>query len=553
MFYEIPQVRTGMSAAELRTHLIAARQSLLAAMRSDDAPSDEDATAYRIDIKALATEVDDQTEVEKDEAAASAATPPTTASDTEPEPDGDEPDEPDEPEAEASAPQTVAAPPAVIRTSVELEASEAPVESLGIQIDKILTTNSRPGMKVGDPFASWGDFGMAALERAKALNPGSGEKFEVGMVRGNYPAERVLTDSAFDNLRKLDTLSSFNRSTEEITASLCAPATPYYGMACLNTTRRPVAASLNGFQAPRGKVSIYPSPSLSAVAGSAGIWTAANDANVGATKNACARITCATPTEYTMYGVYWCLTVKNMELLTFPELVAAYLNRGAANYARLGERQLLDAMASGVGSVTTLDLGPISATQRVGTQLLQYLAMYREQQRWDDVPMQAWAPRWFRDALRVDISRRRNTNGQFQIATEADVNRVFADAGFDMTWYLDTPTWGTVVPNLTSNANLSAGATGVLSAFPQTAEVLVAPVGKFTMIDRAQLSIGVTGNNWYRDNTSNSKNEVTYFFENYEGVVDTTSCPAHLVKFDTLCYAGNMTADRAVACTGVAT
>jgi hypothetical protein len=299
-------------------------------------------------------------------------------------------------------------------------------------------------------------------------------------------------------------------------------------------------------------VSIYPSPSLSAVAGSAGIWTAANDANISATKNACARITCATPTEFTMYGVYWCLTVKNMELLTFPELVAAYLNRGAANYARLGERQLLDAMASGVGTVTTLDLGPASATTRVATQLLQYLTLYREQQRWDDVPMQAWAPRWLRDALRVDLSRRRNTDGTFNLATAADVDRVFMDAGVDMTWYLDTPTWGTPIPNLTSNANLSAGASGVLSAFPATAEILIAPQGKFTMIDRAQLAIGVTGNNWYRDNASNAKNEVTYFFENYEGVVDTTSCPAHLVTFAALCYNGLQGADRTVACTGVA-
>jgi hypothetical protein len=167
--------------------------------------------------------------------------------------------------------------------------------------------------------------------------------------------------------------------------------------------------------------------------------------------------------------------------------------------------------------------------------------------------MQAWAPRWFRDALRIDLSRRRRQDGNFEIKTEADVNAVFRDAGVDMTWYIDTPTWGTAIPNLTSNANLSAGATGVLSAFPQTAEILIAPAGKFTMIDRAQVSIGVTGNNWYRDNASNNKNEVTYFFENYEGVVDTTSCPAHLLKFDTLCYAGNMNADRAVACTGVAT
>lgn len=549
MFYEIPATRTGLSAAELKAHRLAARKSQIAAFRSDAPPSDEDDAAYQAQIDALSTEIDRQTQIEADEAEEAAAAAETASDDEDDESDPEVPG-PDDDETTASA-----SAPVVVHTTLSLATEETFVEpDRDLQADQILRTASGPnGAKPGDAFASWGDFGLAALKRAKDLGPGSTERFEVGVIKGNYPEERQLTDSAFDNLRKLDTLSSFSRSVEEVTASLCAPATPYYNMACLNTTRRPVAGSLPGFQAPRGKVSIYPSPTLANVAGSAGIWTAAMDASTEATKNACARITCATPTEFTMYGVYWCLTVKNMELLTFPELVAAYLNRGAANYARVGEVQLLDAMGSGVGSVTTLDLGPQSAIGRVGTQLLQYLTWYVEQQRWDEVPFQAWAPRWFRNALRVDMTRRNRSDGSFRLATGAEVDAVFRDAGFDMTWYIDTPTWGTAVPNLTGNANLSAGATGVLSPFPATAEILVAPTGKFTMIDRAQVSIGVTGNNWYRDNASNAKNEVTYFFENYEGVVDTTSCPAHLLKFEALCYNGAQVADQEFACTGVAT
>ena len=90
-----------------------------------------------------------------------------------------------------------------------------------------------------------------------------------------------------------------------------------------------------------------------------------------------------------------------------------------------------------------------------------------------------------------------------------------------------------------------------MTALPSEATVLIAPRGKYALMDGGQLDIGVTGNNIYRDNVSNSRNEFTFFFENFEGVVDTTSCPARRLVFPSLCYNGAQIADVTINCLGV--
>ena len=52
-----------------------------------------------------------------------------------------------------------------------------------------------------------------------------------------------------------------------------------------------------------------------------------------------------------------------------------------------------------------------------------------------------------------------------------------------------------------------------------------------------------------QDNDSNSKNQFTWFFESFEGVVNTTTCPAHFLDIP-VCWNGAMTADINVNCQG---
>lgn len=400
-------------------------------------------------------------------------------------------------------------------------------------LEQIQATDGVQGHAPGQAFESWTDLAAAVLARAENIRSNSAEKFEVARIKAQYPKERILGDNALLNLAKFE--------PDEITAALCAPATPYYGMACANVLRRPVFNSLPQFQAPRMKVSIPESPSLSDITTGVGIWTADMDADDDAVKEACQTITCGTPTEFVMYGVYRCLTVKNMMAMSWPELMEAYLNRLAAAQARLAEQRLLQLMGTRATEINAPRLG-YGGSVSIVTTILNYLALYQETERWDVGGMQAWIPRWVLWAMKMDIARRRRTDGSFSVPTDAQIEAMFREVGIsNVTWYLDNPSYAVAIPGIASGGNLNL--------LPASVQILVAPTGKFAVMDRGELAIGVTGNNIYRDNVSNSRNEFTFFFENFEGVVDTTSCPAHILDIPA-CWNGVQIDDIVINCQG---
>lgn len=401
-----------------------------------------------------------------------------------------------------------------------------------IKSARLQAMDNVPGKKSGEAFEDWTEFSLACFDRAQSINPSSNERTSVARVVADYPAERVLADNVLMNLAKFE--------PEELIAAMCAPCTPYYNLSCMNTTRRPVFNSLPGFQAPRGCVSIYPSPTLSDIDTGYGQWTNTHDSIASATKEACQTIECATPSEYRLYAVYRCLTVKNLLQLTYPELVEAYLNRLAAATARLAETLLLEAMAVNVNTITmpTYETG---ASISLVHQLLRYLTGYQERERWDTPAMVGWGPRWLLSYLKADLWAQRITSGARRtVPSDAEVNALFSSVGISMNWFIDQPSWADAFP-------VQPNTDGALATMPTGAQILVAPVGKFALMDRGELRVGVTGNNIYRDNVSNSRNEFTFFFESFEGVVDTTSCPADLLDF-TLCFNGVQVDDVAVDC-----
>ncbi len=407
--------------------------------------------------------------------------------------------------------------------------SEAPGK---IKAARLQAMDNVPGKRSGESFENWTEFSLACFDRAQSVNPSSAERIAVGRVVGEYPEDRILHDNVLLNLAKFE--------PDELIAAMCAPCTPYYNLACSNTTRRPVFNSLPGFQAPRGCVSIYPSPSLSDIDTGFGRWTNVEDSIASSTKSECQTIECATPTEYRIYGVYRCLTVKNLLQLTYPELVEAYLNRLAARTARFAEIQLLELMAANVNTIT-MPTYEVGASQSIVHQLLRYITGYQERERWDTPDLVAWAPRWLLNYIKADLWMQRRTDGSRRtVASDADVNALFASVGVTMNWFIDQPSWQDAFPSQPS-------ADGNLVTNPSGVQILVAPQGKFALMDRGELRVGVTGNNIYRDNVSNSRNEFTFFFENFEGIVDTTSCPADLLDF-TLCFNGVQVDDTSVDC-----
>lgn len=390
------------------------------------------------------------------------------------------------------------------------------------------------GKPAGDYFGSWAELAESMYEKAQTLSPNSQDRIPVARVLGGYDKVpgRVLDDRVDFNLSRFE--------PDELTAALCAPFTPYYGMSCQNTARRPVFNSLPQFQAPRGGVSIYPSPTLSDITDGTGVWTHLDDANPTAVKADCQTIECATPVDYVMYAVYRCLTVKNMLQMTFPELLEAYLNRLAAAWARMAEKRLLDLMGANVDTLQG-EVQKVGASESILTTLLRYMTLYQERQRWDYDSVEVWLPRWLINALKVDMLHQRRTDGNKNTPTDADVNAVFSRAGANVHWYLDEPSW-----RAAAHPSQAAG-DGNLAQWPTEFAALIAPPGKFALIDRGELRVGVSGNNIYRDITQLMRNEFTFFFESFEGIVDTNSCPADIVEFP-VCFNGVQVADVTVDC-----
>jgi hypothetical protein len=151
-------------------------------------------------------------------------------------------------------------------------------------------------------------------------------------------------------------------------------------------------------------------------------------------------------------------------------------------------------------------------------------------------------PRMLKYAIKADIMRRRSTTGRVSAPSDADIDQMFRDVGVEPVWYLDTPAWATPTPSMK--------VAGKLGNFTRNVEILLAPRGKFAMMDRGELSIGVQGNHLYRDTAQLMRNEFTMFWENFEGLVDTDSCPAGLLRLNNLCFNGQQIADIVINCEG---
>ena len=520
-------VKLALDAVEIRKNILAIAQAKDALAASD--MSEDDEAEPVVEDLAAETEVEDEDETIEEVSEEAAAEDAPAAAEAEPA---------TEPEVEASVSK-----PAKVRTSTgtTVTLTEETAKPGAFTPDKLLARGGVSDKGPGQGFESWLELAETLIEVGSSMSPTSTQKHQIAFVPGNFDEAHTLGENMTQNLRRFE---------PEIMAEMCAPAEPQYDLDCWNTDRRPVRGSLQAYKPDaRGAVTIYPSPSLADITNQSplgvGVWDNDDDISLQGTEPSakeCAVIECAEPTLYRLYGVWRCLTVQNLLAMTFPELVEAYLNRLAASHARLAETQLLEAMGTNAVAVTQSDLGYGSSVSITST-VMNALALHQETERWDNGECDAWMPRWVRTAMKMDIVRRRSTNGgTISVPGDGAIDSMFMDAGVTPHYFIDTPSWASAVPAVQSG--------GVLNLLPSSVEMVIAPRGKFAVMDRGELSIGVTGNNLYRDNTSNSKNQFTFFFENFEALVDTNSCPAYLLTIEDLCHNGIQIADEVLNCDG---
>lgn len=397
--------------------------------------------------------------------------------------------------------------------------SSKPPATLDAQAQRWTSMAGVNGFAVGDTFENHTDIGQALLARWDDIRGSGTEKLAVAKIEARNLEATPMTPG----------LQSFVDVEESITAGMdCVPREPIYDVGCDSSVARPFANSLPNRRAPRGGYSVYPSPMLADVSNEdgngdgTGQWVRADDAvDSGSVKAACAVIPCGTPDNYDIYGVYRCMTVRNLHQMTHPELVAAFLNKLGALWARFAEVTLLEAALASpnVVDITGDVTANLGATSNILDNLIQAAAVYTEQERYEDgIRFGVWLQRWVAVAIVRDWLRapRYNPSITDLVVARSEINAAFAKAGFNVHWVYDTPSGWDAVP--------TQGA-GALQELPTGVDMLIGREGNMARMDEGSMTIGVTNKTpWDKDDMA--RNQFTMFWESYEGLID-YGCPSY--------------------------
>jgi hypothetical protein len=346
----------------------------------------------------------------------------------------------------------------------------------------------------------------------------------VASVVADLPSERTLrrdtpegntalVASAMRELRRART----PEQAEALTAAggICAPPTPIYDFFVAATDVRPVRDAFPSFGAERGGVTLIPPPTLSDVAGSISLITAAADAagGVGAEK-ACLHVNCGAPRTYQVSAVPFCLEFGNFGARAYPEQVESWVTLATAAQARRAETMLLDAVAA--NSIAVTAQGALGAGSEVLARLAQLAAGYRSRHRMRaDARLAVLLPAWTVDLIRADRTRAMEAPRE---QTIADTEAWLGAAGLDVAWYLDGKTGG--------GQAIGTQAAGPALTFPPTLLAYLYAPGTFAWLDGGQLDFGIV-----RDSTLNSRNDFRLMVE----------------SFETLAYLGNESIELALS------
>lgn len=421
-------------------------------------------------------------------------------------------------------------------------AADPAVPAKSLTTSNMVYAENVPSKSEGSEVCSLVELASALWDRHKSMRGRTTEGKIVAKVLASYDEDHKLSGNAQEDMLKLTMVDT------EVTAALCAPYTPYYDLGCMSSTARPLRNALAQLQAPRGGVTIYPSPRLSDIVDGTGVWTADDDADADAVKNAAAEIACSSSTSFEIYGVYKSLRVKDMLQMTYPELVAAYMNRLSAVWARLAERQLLNAMFNAADKTLIVN----SASNPIGYNgvgtfvggLLRALNFYKEVERYEDQPFDAFVHRSVVDG----ILKEDDINGysvQERDLVFSDIQGVLSDFGINLVSYIDKS--DLLINEVPLDVPVNGGD---LPQYPEQVDIILAPRGNFRLLDRGELNIG-TANNVLRDTTTITKNEFVIFQEAFEGLVD-LGCDVWHLRMD-ICPNGAKTpmASSAISCSAV--
>jgi hypothetical protein len=409
-----------------------------------------------------------------------------------------------------------------------------------------------PNLPMGSTLPNLRAVAQALVERKKAWGNiggnGDGEKSTVAKFRTSYPEDRVLSETDLKgNRSKVEAVVASAMKRDETGAliaagGLVAPINVRYELFGFSeSTDRPVRDSLIVFNADRGGIRYITPPVLDDVkTGAVSLWTIEDDeaaAVEGATTpvKPCLRVTAGSEVNVYIEAIPLCLTFGNLVSRTYPELVERHTELAMVWHARYAETRLL----TRIGALSTSVSAPaeLGAARDIFNQVDQAAAAYRNRHRIDSkTPLRVIFPEWFKNALRIDLTKQLPGDGQdvtFNLA-DADITRWFASRNINVTWHIDGE----------EGQIFGAQTAGNLLAFPEQVIWYLFAEGTFLFLDGGELDLGLV-----RDSTLNGTNDYKIFLETFEGVAKIGIEALRITSDLALIGASSGTVDLATAAT----
>jgi len=462
---------------------------------------------------------------------AASAEPVTAAVDTEAEPTVEIATEPEAPAVEATEDNMVEAPADAETPKIpENEEEETPVTSSAVKVPEdrapvvtepvvntITAGADLPGYSAGSPFANLEDFSKSFAKRIDSLSRlrgGDGEKVVVASIASPVSDDRMLkANDPFINRQKIEAVIS----EQAITASggFCAPLTTRYDLFSLGVTDRPVRDSLAGFQADRGGIRYFVSPTLNDIAVATGFWDTAKDAAYDpeddATWKVVASVDCPVEATAETEAVTMALKFGVQSSRVFPENVAVNTALALVQHARVAESTLLFKL-KGLSTAIAGQGVKYGAVRDLLITVARAGIWYRDRHRLTkNTPLRAILPEWIVDMLKIDMILQppASPNRATDLAiTDADVQNFFDQWNINITFTPDS-----AAPSVNGGGFFGDIAAGALPAFPDSMQWALFAEGAFLFLDGGSLDLGVV-----RDSTLVRANDYMQFSESFEGI-----------------------------------
>jgi hypothetical protein len=409
---------------------------------------------------------------------------------------------PAEPAVTASTQPRPAAP---SLAAAQARAPEIPVQD---NTPSLVITAAAPtsNVQVGSKFTQLDDLVTAVNTHSKSLVITEGRPgFQtVASIQNRF--DEVI-DGDRTSLGDIEAMVKRLRNTDALDALVagggwCAPSEIRYDF--FNIACQDGMIDLPTFGVNRGGIMHPVSPSLADVftgsftnATNPWLWTEADDilTVTGAPNKPCVRVICPSFTERRLecYGI--CLTAGNLTDSAYPEATRNHLSLlMSAHYHAMNQRYIATMVALSTSAISF----PTGTGSSIAADLPDFMSVAANDVRTrygmceDDI-LEAVVPRWAKDAIRSDLSRRTGDAAYLNMS-ESDIMAMFATRRVRVQWVNDWQIRGAGYP----------GGTSPLVAWPTSLDFMMYPAGTFIRGNGMTLDLGVV-----RDSVLNAENDHT--------------------------------------------